>query len=77
MDVNVQIPKEHILAMVLLMFLIGGLVIGYVIGNYVMYKRWDEYNSLWQEKVQKECICKEENKSNILRWNYGFNETYI
>lgn len=75
MDVSMQIPKEHLLGIVLLMFLIGGFVIGYLVGNYTMYKRWDEYNSLWQEKVKEECVCVEKNNTSM-RWNfYGYNET--
>lgn len=76
MDLNVQIPREHLLGVVLIMFLLGGFVIGYLVGNYTMYKRWDEYNKLWQQKVLDECVCVEKNES-TMRWNYGFNESFI
>lgn len=56
-NINMDIPKGHLIIVLLIMFLIGGLAIGYALGGYIQDKRWSDYNELREQYVNYNCIC--------------------
>lgn len=57
LNVMMQIPKGHLILILLVGFLIAGSIIGYLVGGYVSQQRWEKYDVLREEKYERECTC--------------------
>ena len=67
-----ELPKGKMVVVVMLLFLIGGFMIGYSIGNYVMYNKWKYFHLSYEEFVNDSCYCiKKDTIREDLRWEYG------
>lgn len=66
LNINMDIPKGHLLLMLLFLFFIGGLVIGTLFGGYYVHNRWKEYDANYKEMIDKRFSDIDENVDNVL-----------
>ena len=59
LDLQVNIPKQHLFIILVLAFLISGLVIGYAMGAYNTDRVWREYAELKEKDIESKCFCTE------------------
>ena len=52
-----MIDKPKLLIMLFIVFLISGLVVGFLMGGYTTQEKWITYTELKEKEIERYCSC--------------------
>lgn len=54
---EIVLTKQDLFLVCIIIFLVAGILIGFMLGSYDMQNKWENFFEDYKEEINKSCIC--------------------